>query len=101
MLWPVLLAGIGAATGAAAGPIGGDNREATTAGPGPEALLARVGLLWFVVGTLAIAGPGYFYPHYFLIWLPALSVLGALGAASWRGWRGRGWCRRPSPASSA
>jgi hypothetical protein len=35
-----------------------------------------------VAGTLAIAGPGYFYPHYFLIWLPSLSVLGALGAAS-------------------
>ncbi|GAA0597857.1 hypothetical protein GCM10009416_40110 [Craurococcus roseus] len=41
----------------------------------------RVGLLWFAVGTLAIAAPGYFYQHYFLIWLPALAVLGALGAA--------------------
>jgi hypothetical protein len=80
LLWPVLLAGIGVASwcrrpaAAAARAEGG--------GAAPEALLARVGLLWFVVGTLAIAGPGYFYPHYFLIWLPSLSVLGALGAAT-------------------
>ena len=80
LLWPVLLAGIGVANWCRR-PVGGDNREATTAGAVPEALLARIGLLWFIAGTLAIAGPGYFYPHYFLIWLPALSVLGALGAA--------------------
>jgi hypothetical protein len=82
LLWPVLLAGIGAANWCRRGRSVG--REAAAGGGGggtPEALLARVGLLWFVVGTLAIAGPGYFYPHYFLIWLPALSVLGALGAA--------------------
>jgi hypothetical protein len=81
LLWPVLLAGIGVANWCRRRPVGSDNREAATAGPVPEALLARIGLLWFVAGTLAIAGPGYFYPHYFLIWLPALSVLGALGAA--------------------
>jgi Dolichyl-phosphate-mannose-protein mannosyltransferase len=78
LLWPVLLAGIGVANwfrgrvSAATGP---------EEGP-PDALLARIGLLWFVTGTVAIVGPGYFYPHYFLIWLPSLSVLGALGAAS-------------------
>jgi 4-amino-4-deoxy-L-arabinose transferase-like glycosyltransferase len=44
--------------------------------------LARAGLLWFAVATAAIAGPGYFFQHYFLIWLPPLSVLAALGA--WR-----------------
>ena len=78
LLWPVLLAGIGVANWcrrpASAGAKGG--------GAAPETLLAGVGLLWFVTGTLAIAGPGYFYPHYFLIWLPSLSVLGALGAAT-------------------
>jgi hypothetical protein len=78
LLWPVLLAGIGVANWLrrvrAESGIGGV--------PPPETVLARVGLLWFVTGTVAIAGPGYFYPHYFLIWLPSLSVLGALGAAS-------------------
>ena len=78
LLWPVLLAGIGVANWCR-------RRVPAPSGIGdaaPEVLLARVGLLWFVTGTIAIAGPGYFYPHYFLIWLPSLSVLGALGAAS-------------------
>jgi Dolichyl-phosphate-mannose-protein mannosyltransferase len=79
LLWPVLLAGIGVANWWRRRPFPSDD----AAGDGaPEALLARVGLLWFATGTLAIAGPGYFYPHYFLIWLPSLSILGALGAAS-------------------
>ncbi len=78
LLWPVLLAGIGVASW-----VRRRDREAASApAAAPEALLARIGLLWFATGTLAIAGPGYFYPHYFLIWLPSLSVLGALGAAS-------------------
>ncbi len=78
LLWPVLLAGIGVANW-----VRRRDREAASApAAAPEALLARIGLLWFATGTLAIAGPGYFYPHYFLIWLPSLSVLGALGAAS-------------------
>jgi hypothetical protein len=80
LLWPVLLAGVGAANWCRRPVVGGDGEQAAGEGA-PGALLARIGLLWFVVGTLAIAGPGYFYPHYFLIWLPALSVLGALGAA--------------------
>lgn len=46
---------------------------------GPGALLAWVGLVWFLVGSLGVAMPGFYYPHYFLIWLPALSVLAALG----------------------
>jgi hypothetical protein len=78
LLWPVLLAGIGVASWGRRGRPG----AAAGAAAAPETLLARVGLLWFATGTLAIAGPGYFYPHYFLIWLPSLSVLGALGAAS-------------------
>lgn len=79
LLWPVLLAGIGVANWCRRpASLGAEDGG----GGAPEALLARVGLLWFVTGTLAIAGPGYFYPHYFLIWLPSLSVLGALGAAT-------------------
>jgi hypothetical protein len=81
LLWPVLLAGIGVANWCRRRPAGRSGDEGASTGGPPEALLARVGLLWFVTGTLAIAGPGYFYPHYFLIWLPSLSVLGALGAA--------------------
>jgi hypothetical protein len=49
---------------------------------GPGGLLARVGLLWFAAGSLAILAPGFFFPHYFLIWLPPLSLLAALGC--WR-----------------
>ncbi len=79
LLWPVLLAGIGVASWGRRAPGGVAEADGGGAAPGP--LLARVGLLWFATGTLAISGPGYFYPHYFLIWLPSLSVLGALGAA--------------------
>lgn len=81
LLWLMLLAGIGAASRIRGGPAADDGGAIGAGAKAPETLLARVGLLWFVVGTLAISGPGYFYPHYFLIWLPALSVLGALGAA--------------------
>jgi hypothetical protein len=80
LLWPVLLAGIGVASWFRRSPLG--EAEEGNGGAAPEALLARIGLLWFVTGTLTIAAPGYFYPHYFLIWLPSLSVLGTLGAAT-------------------
>lgn len=50
--------------------------------PGPGGMLARVGLAWFAAGSLAIVGPGFYFPHYFLIWLPPLAVLTALGC--WR-----------------
>jgi hypothetical protein len=43
-------------------------------------LLTAVGLLWFGAASLAIAGPGYFYGHYFLIWLAPVSLLAAIGA---------------------
>lgn len=77
LLWPVLLAAIGVASRLRRTPAveAGADRAA-------ETLLAQFGLLWFAAATLAIAWPGYYYPHYFLIWLPPLSVLGALGAAS-------------------
>lgn len=42
--------------------------------------LVAIGLAWFGAGTLAITLPAQFFPHYFLIWLPALSMLAALGA---------------------
>lgn len=47
-----------------------------------ERRLVTFGLLWFGAATLAIVGPGMFYAHYFLIWLPPLAVLAAIGA--WR-----------------
>lgn len=78
LLWPVLLAAIGVAGRLRRTPAAGADGTAGT-------LLAQVGLLWFAAATLAIAWPGYYYPHYFLIWLPPLSVLGALGAASLAG----------------
>ena len=37
-------------------------------------------LLWLLVASLAVAGPGFFFPHYFLIVMPPLSLLGAIGA---------------------
>jgi len=42
--------------------------------------LAAFGLLWLAVAALAVAGPGMFFPHYFLIALPPLALLAALGA---------------------
>jgi 4-amino-4-deoxy-L-arabinose transferase-like glycosyltransferase len=50
---------------------------------GPDAALRRLaalGLGWLAVACIAIAGPGMFFPHYFLIALPPLSLLAALGA---------------------
>ena len=49
---------------------------------GSDGRLARLGLLWFLTGTLAVVGPGYFFQHYFLILLPPLCLLASLGA--WR-----------------
>ncbi len=68
LLWPILLAVLGVARWLRRG--------------GPGGLLARAGLLWFGAASLAVIGPGYFFPHYFLIWLPPLALLAALGC--WR-----------------
>jgi len=68
LLWPILLAVLGLARWLRRG--------------GPGGLLARAGLLWFGAASLAVIGPGYFFPHYFLIWLPPLALLAALGC--WR-----------------
>jgi len=42
--------------------------------------LVLLGLLWFATASLAVAGPGFFFPHYFLIVIPPLSLMGAIGA---------------------
>lgn len=47
---------------------------------GPVALLRRVCVLWFAAATAAVIMPGMYYQHYFLLWLPPLSLLAALGA---------------------
>jgi len=44
--------------------------------------LLLMGGLWFAASTVAIVGPGMYYQHYFLLWLPPLALLAALGA--WR-----------------
>lgn len=41
--------------------------------------LARFGWLWLAVALLAVAGPGHFFAHYFLMLLPPLALLAALG----------------------
>ncbi|MBW8269675.1 glycosyltransferase family 39 protein [Caldovatus aquaticus] len=42
--------------------------------------LTAIGALWFVAATLAVVMPGMYFDHYFLIWLPPLSLLAAAGA---------------------
>jgi 4-amino-4-deoxy-L-arabinose transferase-like glycosyltransferase len=42
--------------------------------------LTRIGLIWFGCATIAVVGPGFFFQHYFLMWLPPLAVLAGLGA---------------------
>ena len=44
-----------------------------------DAVLGAAALLWFAGATLGIVLPGKFYGHYFLLWLPPLSVAAALG----------------------
>ena len=44
--------------------------------------LAMLGLGWFLVGCIAVAGPRFFFPHYFLILLPPLALLSAVGLAA-------------------
>jgi len=48
----------------------------------PVPLLTALVALWFAVASAAIAGPGFYFAHYFLLWMPALSILAAIGV--WR-----------------
>lgn len=48
----------------------------------PVPLLTALVALWLAVTSAAIAGPGFYFAHYFLLWLPPLSILTAIGA--WR-----------------
>jgi 4-amino-4-deoxy-L-arabinose transferase-like glycosyltransferase len=46
-----------------------------------ERRLRAIGLVWFAVASLAIAAPGMYFQHYFIMWMPPLAVLAALGAS--------------------
>jgi len=46
----------------------------------PLRRLAGLGFLWLGVALLAVAAPGYFFNHYFLILVPPLALLSAVGA---------------------
>jgi hypothetical protein len=45
----------------------------------PLGLATAFAALWFAAETLAIVGPGFYFSHYFLLWLPPLSLLAAVG----------------------
>jgi len=63
---------------AAVAIIGWRPREAAR----PVALLTALVVMWFAVASAAISGPGFYFSHYFLLWLPPLSILAAIG--TWR-----------------
>ncbi|TCH97088.1 hypothetical protein EJV46_17360 [Roseococcus sp. SYP-B2431] len=44
--------------------------------------LTLLGTAWLCTAALAVAGPGFFFPHYFLISVPPLALLAATGAYS-------------------
>ena len=46
----------------------------------PAALLVVVALLWFLAAVFAVAGPGMWFNHYFVILMAPLSILAAMGA---------------------
>jgi len=48
-------------------------------GDPPLRRLTLFGLAWLGAACLAVAVPGFFFPHYFLILLPPLSLLAATG----------------------
>jgi hypothetical protein len=47
---------------------------------GPVALLRHIAIAWFAAATAAVVMPGMYFQHYYLLWLPPLSLLAALGA---------------------
>ena len=46
----------------------------------PATLLVGMALLWLVAAALAVAGPGMWFNHYFVILLAPLAILAAMGA---------------------
>ncbi len=72
VLWPIVL-GVVALAGRPA-PVG------VAPAAMPDRRMAVLCVVWFAAASLAIIGPGMFYIHYFLLWLPSLSLLAALGA---------------------
>ncbi len=61
----------------------------------PAALLVVVALLWFITAAIAVAGPGMWFNHYFVILMAPLSILAAMGA-----WK-LAWKLRPALALPA
>jgi hypothetical protein len=47
--------------------------------PGELRRASVFGAIWFLVATIAIMLPGYYYNHYFLIWMPPLALLATCG----------------------
>ncbi len=79
LVWPALLAGLALV------------RWLPRRGTGGR--LTRISLLWFACATIAVVGPGFFFQHYFLMWLPPLSVLAGLGAWCFARLARPGWRR--------
>jgi 4-amino-4-deoxy-L-arabinose transferase-like glycosyltransferase len=75
--WEVVMAVLTLAPAFALGALAFARRRTA---PAEERRLIAIGLVWFAASTVAVVGPGMFHHHYFLIWLPALSLLAALGA---------------------
>lgn len=51
-----------------------------------HAVLVAAALLWFAAATVGIVLPRKFYGHYFLLWLPPLSIAAALGLRALLAW---------------
>jgi 4-amino-4-deoxy-L-arabinose transferase-like glycosyltransferase len=47
--------------------------------PGDAPRASLFGGVWFAFATIAIMLPGYYYNHYFLIWMPPLALLATCG----------------------
>jgi hypothetical protein len=60
-----------------------------------HAVVVAAALLWFIGSTAGIVLPGKFFAHYFLLWLPSLSVAAALGLREAVAWAAP---RRPGAA---
>ncbi|MCS6921766.1 MAG: glycosyltransferase family 39 protein [Elioraea sp.] len=74
MSWAILGAGVTALPGVALALAG------LILAKREDRALQLFGWVWFAVAAAAIAAPGMYFLHYFLIALPPLSLLGGLGA---------------------